>query len=193
MHQAGPALGEMSTLEERVRRLEDERAILDVLHTYGRALDEGLEDAFGQCWAEDAVLIWGSAHTARTFRSQSADFTAGRRSSRHSARTHTHRSACTDISCSHRRFKSTATARRCRVRSSATMKASTALWCAASVATSTYSSVAKTGAGTSPVGAPRSKAPCLHQHRHRSRRRQDSIRRPPHQWPHPDRLEPRHR
>lgn len=46
------------TLEERVQRLEDERAIAHVLHTYGYGLDYGLEDEYVDCWTEDAVLDW---------------------------------------------------------------------------------------------------------------------------------------
>lgn len=46
------------TLEERVRRLEDERAIAHVLHTYGHGIDYGLEDEYADCWTEDAVLDW---------------------------------------------------------------------------------------------------------------------------------------
>jgi uncharacterized protein (TIGR02246 family) len=46
------------TTEQRLRALEDERDILRVLHTYGHALDYGVEDAFVDCWTEDAVLHW---------------------------------------------------------------------------------------------------------------------------------------
>lgn len=49
----------MTDLTDRIGRLEDERDILGVLHTYGRALDEGLEAAFANCFTEDAALIWG--------------------------------------------------------------------------------------------------------------------------------------
>lgn len=51
----------MSDLESRVRRLEDERAILDVLHAYGHSLDYGDRDLWLGCWAEDAQLIWPHA------------------------------------------------------------------------------------------------------------------------------------
>ncbi len=43
-------------LEERVRELEDERAILRTLYTYGHGIDYGLEEQFLDCWTEDAVL-----------------------------------------------------------------------------------------------------------------------------------------
>jgi ketosteroid isomerase-like protein len=46
------------SLEERVRELEDERAILRTLYSYGHGLDYGLEEQFLDCWTEDAVLIW---------------------------------------------------------------------------------------------------------------------------------------
>jgi hypothetical protein len=48
----------MSTIEVRLARLEDERAILELLHTYGRAIDDGLEADFSACWTEDATLVW---------------------------------------------------------------------------------------------------------------------------------------
>lgn len=47
-----------ATLEERVRRLEDERDILRTLYTYGFGIDYGLEDEYADCWTEDAVLYW---------------------------------------------------------------------------------------------------------------------------------------
>jgi ketosteroid isomerase-like protein len=47
----------MST-EERLQLLEDERAILYALHTYGHGLDYGLEDEYRDIWTEDAVLAW---------------------------------------------------------------------------------------------------------------------------------------
>ena len=69
----------MSTLEDRIRRLEDERDILATLHTYGRAIDDGLEAAFADCWTEGAVLVWGVSpdrpaipFTARRFEGRDA-------------------------------------------------------------------------------------------------------------------------
>ena len=38
--------------------LEDERAILHTLYTYGHGIDYGLEDEYANCWTEDAVLFW---------------------------------------------------------------------------------------------------------------------------------------
>lgn len=48
----------MSTIEGRLRALEDERAILQTLYTYGHAMDYGveLEKEFADIWTEDAVL-----------------------------------------------------------------------------------------------------------------------------------------
>lgn len=46
------------TLEERIRRLEDERDILRTLYMYGHAIDYGYEAEFLDCWAEGAVLRW---------------------------------------------------------------------------------------------------------------------------------------
>ena len=43
-------------IEQRLRRLEDEKAILETLYAYGHHLDYGLEDAWIDCWTEDAVL-----------------------------------------------------------------------------------------------------------------------------------------
>ena len=43
-------------IEQRLRKLEDEKAILDTLYAYGHHLDAGLEDAWIDCWTEDAVL-----------------------------------------------------------------------------------------------------------------------------------------
>jgi SnoaL-like domain len=42
-------------LAARLKRLEDERAILDTLHRYGHAIDYGLEAEFLDCFTEDAV------------------------------------------------------------------------------------------------------------------------------------------
>lgn len=69
----------MSTIEERLGRLEDERDILQLLHTYGHALDDGDEQAFMNCWTEDAYLEWtarsasfrGQAEILRAFRAHS--------------------------------------------------------------------------------------------------------------------------
>jgi hypothetical protein len=49
-------------LEERLRRLEDERSILDRLHAYGHSIDYGNEDEFVDCWTPDGVLKWPQPH-----------------------------------------------------------------------------------------------------------------------------------
>lgn len=65
----------MATIEERLRRLEDERDILQTLYTYGHAIDYGLESEFLDCWTETAELYWGGspfrgrARIAEAFRS----------------------------------------------------------------------------------------------------------------------------
>lgn len=51
----------MTDVEKRLGRLEDERAILDVLYAYGHAIDYGLRDVWLDCWTEDAVLTWPHA------------------------------------------------------------------------------------------------------------------------------------
>ena len=69
----------MPTIEERLARLEDERDILNLLYTYGHALDYGHEQAFMNCWTEDAYLEWtarpasfrGRAEILRAFREHS--------------------------------------------------------------------------------------------------------------------------
>ena len=48
----------MTGIEARLQRLEDEQAILDTLYGYGHGLDYGHEDAWIDCWTEDAVLDW---------------------------------------------------------------------------------------------------------------------------------------
>lgn len=42
----------------RLRALEDREAIRETLHAYGRAIDDGDEAAFADCWLSDAVLRW---------------------------------------------------------------------------------------------------------------------------------------
>jgi hypothetical protein len=51
----------MSSLEARLAALEDERAVLEVLHRYGRAIDDGLENEFLDCWTSGATLCWQSS------------------------------------------------------------------------------------------------------------------------------------
>jgi hypothetical protein len=43
-------------VEERLALLEDERAILRTLYTYGQAIDYDSEDEFLDCWTQDAHL-----------------------------------------------------------------------------------------------------------------------------------------
>ena len=46
------------TLEERLGRLEDERAILDRLYAYAHSLDHGMRGEWLDCWTDDGVLAW---------------------------------------------------------------------------------------------------------------------------------------
>lgn len=48
----------MASTEQRLQALEDEQSILDTLYGYGHGLDYGHEDAWIDCWTEDAVLDW---------------------------------------------------------------------------------------------------------------------------------------
>jgi ketosteroid isomerase-like protein len=45
-------------LEARLRRLEDEHAILDTLSAYGHSIDYGDRKAWLDCYTETAVLRW---------------------------------------------------------------------------------------------------------------------------------------
>jgi ketosteroid isomerase-like protein len=67
------------TIESRLQALEDERAILRVLHTYGHAIDYGDEPAFVDLWDENALLFWPSPGEIR-----------GRATIRAAFRAHTH-------------------------------------------------------------------------------------------------------
>ena len=53
----------MNSLEERIQRIEDERAIQQTMYRYGSAIDYGSEDDWMNCWAEDAVLHWSKPPT----------------------------------------------------------------------------------------------------------------------------------
>ncbi|MBM3347892.1 MAG: nuclear transport factor 2 family protein, partial [Betaproteobacteria bacterium] len=55
---SAPRRAEMTDIERRLQYLEDEQAILDTLYGYGHGLDYGHEDAWIDCWTEDAVLDW---------------------------------------------------------------------------------------------------------------------------------------
>lgn len=48
----------VAELRGRLRLLEDERSIACTMSTYAHTLDYGLEDAFVDCWTEDATLHW---------------------------------------------------------------------------------------------------------------------------------------
>lgn len=48
----------MTDIERRLQYLEDEQSILDTLYGYGHGLDYGHEDAWIDCWTEDAILDW---------------------------------------------------------------------------------------------------------------------------------------
>jgi ketosteroid isomerase-like protein len=52
----------LMALSDRLDRLEDERAILRTLYTYGHAIDYGLEDEFVDCWVPDGILVWPPPH-----------------------------------------------------------------------------------------------------------------------------------
>lgn len=66
-------------IEQRLRKLEDEKAILDTLYAYGHGIDYGLEDAWIDCWTEDAVLDW----PGRAFMRGHAELRAGFRAHSH--------------------------------------------------------------------------------------------------------------
>lgn len=55
----------VAKLEQRLRLLEDEQAILQTMYAYGHALDYGAEDEFRDCWDENAVLYWTDREPAR--------------------------------------------------------------------------------------------------------------------------------
>ena len=50
----------MTSIEERLRLLEDESAILQTMHAYAHCLDYGDEAGFMDCWHEEATLHWSS-------------------------------------------------------------------------------------------------------------------------------------
>jgi ketosteroid isomerase-like protein len=52
-------LRQVDELRHRLQQLEDERAILRVLHSYGPALDEGDDEAWARCFTADGV--WETA------------------------------------------------------------------------------------------------------------------------------------
>lgn len=71
-------------IEQRLRQLEDEKAILNTLYAYGHYLDYGLEDAWIDCWSEGAVLDW----PGRAFMRGHAELRAGFRAHSHAPDTY---------------------------------------------------------------------------------------------------------
>ncbi len=53
--------GALAALQERLRRLEDESAITQLLMSYGPAADAGLTSFAGQLWLDDGVYDWDAA------------------------------------------------------------------------------------------------------------------------------------
>jgi SnoaL-like domain len=51
------SLSQLQTLLARVTRLEDERAILDALHRYGQAADDGDDRAWSNLFVENGVFL----------------------------------------------------------------------------------------------------------------------------------------
>jgi ketosteroid isomerase-like protein len=49
-------MDELDVLRARVQRLEDERAVLRVLHAYGQSVDSADRDAYLDLWTEDAAF-----------------------------------------------------------------------------------------------------------------------------------------
>lgn len=52
----------LEDLEDRLRRIEDERGVIRVLHSYGHSLDYGDEDGFASCFAKDGALEVRTEH-----------------------------------------------------------------------------------------------------------------------------------
>jgi ketosteroid isomerase-like protein len=49
---------DLDAIARRVQALEDDRAILHTLYTYGHGIDYAYEDEWVDGWTEDAVLTW---------------------------------------------------------------------------------------------------------------------------------------
>ena len=81
----------MTSVEQRLQLLEDERAILRTLYTYCHSIDYGLEDQFSDLWCEDATLAFSfdvaMARTATGLTNRSFD---GRTEIIEFFRAHTH-------------------------------------------------------------------------------------------------------
>lgn len=67
------------SIEERLRMIEDERAVLHTLYTYGHAIDYGWEEEFVNLWVESGELYWPGCGTMK-----------GREEIRVAFRAHTH-------------------------------------------------------------------------------------------------------
>jgi len=53
----GDASAMLEALRSRISRLEDESSILDTLHRYGQAIDDGLDQAWADLFTEDGVFL----------------------------------------------------------------------------------------------------------------------------------------
>lgn len=51
------SLSELRALMARVTRLEDERAVIDALHRYGQAADEGEDEVWANLFVENGVFL----------------------------------------------------------------------------------------------------------------------------------------
>jgi hypothetical protein len=49
----------LAAVESRLRALEDEQAIVDLLYSYGHAIDYGDEELWRDLWTENAVASYG--------------------------------------------------------------------------------------------------------------------------------------
>ena len=49
-------MDELDAIDARLRRLEDERAVLRTLHLYGQCIDKGREEEYLDLWTDDAAF-----------------------------------------------------------------------------------------------------------------------------------------
>ena len=66
----GITAAEYDSLRRRVTRLEDERAILDVLHRYGQAIDGHQAEAWADLFTEDGIFLCTDRDGAAILREQ---------------------------------------------------------------------------------------------------------------------------